>query len=191
MHLTTGIELTTAISNIFILVVSILGLIKIKKDGLWRLFFILMTMASAMGVIVHGIAMSIEMNTILWIILSIIFTFTINTFLVIFMKFKIKHIIILSVLLTVFMLVQIYFDLDYILSFTLYVLLIVIISFYYLLKDKEIKNKKYFIAAFLVTLIGGSTVFTDIKIYSLNHNGIAHLFLAISLLLFIIGLKKE
>lgn len=191
MHLTTGIELTTAISNIFILVVSILGLIKIKKDGLWRLFFILMTMASAMGVIVHGIAMSIEMNTILWIILSIIFTFTINTFLVIFMKFKIKHIIILSVLLTVFMLVQIYFDLDYILSFTLYVLLIVIISFYYLLKDKEIKNKKYFIAAFLVTLIGGSTVFTDIKIYSLNHNGIAHIFLAIALLLFIIGLKKE
>ena len=191
MHLTTGIELTTAISNIFILVVSILGLIKIKKDGLWRLFFILMTMASAMGVIVHGIAMSIEMNIILWIILSIIFTFTINTFLVIFLKFKIKHIIILSVLLTIFMLVQIYFDLDFILSFTLYVLLIVIISFYYLLKDKEIKNKKYFIAAFLVTLIGGSTVFTDIKIYSLNHNGIAHIFLAIALLLFIIGLKKE
>ena len=117
MHLTTGIELSTAISNIALLIVSIIGLIKLRDKGLWRLFYLLMTIASAMGVIVHGIVMSIEMNTILWIILSIVFAFTINTFFVIFLKFDMKHIIILSVLLTVFMLVQIYFGLYYILSF--------------------------------------------------------------------------
>ena len=191
MHLTTGIELSTAISNIFILIVSIIGLIKLKKEGLWKLFYLLMTIASAMGVIVHGLRMSIEMNVILWIILSIVFAFTINTFFVIFLKFEMKHIIILSVLLTIFILVQIYFDLDYILSFSIYIFLIAFISFYYLLKDKQFKNKKYFIAGFLVAIVGGSTVFTNVQILGLNHNGIAHIFLAIALLLFIIGLKKE
>jgi len=190
MHLTSGFELTTSLTNILIFLVSVYGFITIKKDKLWKLFFFLMSIDSLMGVIVHGLVMTIELNTILWIIMAVLFTITINTFFIIFLKYKVKHIIILSILLTLFMMVLIYFDFDFILFFTLYVLLILIISFYHLIKE-NIKNKKYFIIGFLIILLIGGVVFTDIKLFGLNHNGFIHIILAISLIFFIKGIKKN
>ena len=85
MHLTSGYELSTSITNILIFLVSLYGFITIKKDKLWKLFFLLMSIDSLMGVIVHGLVMTIELNTILWIIMAILFTITINTLFVIFL----------------------------------------------------------------------------------------------------------
>lgn len=190
MHLTTGYELTTALTNAVIFVVCVCGFITIKKEKLWKLFFFFMSIDSFLGVIVHGVAMSIQVNVILWIILSIFFTLTVNTFFVIFLKFKVRHIIILSILLTLFMMVQIYFDMDFIFSFTMYIMLIMIISIYYIIKD-NLKNKKYFLIGFLVALIGGLLMLTHVKFWILDHNGICHMFLAVTMILFIIGLKKR
>ena len=80
--------------------------------------------------------------------------------------------------------------LDYILTFTLYVLLIVIISFYFLIRS-EYKNKRWFVLGFINILIGGILLLSKAKIGLLNHNGIIHLFLVVTLILFYIGIKKK
>lgn len=190
MHLTSGYELTTSLTNAIIFLVSVYGFLTIKKDKLWRLFFFLMSIDSLLGVIVHGLVMSLQLNIILWIILSIFFTITVNTFLVIFLRFKVRHIVILSVLLTLFMLVLIYFGMDFIFYFTMYVLLVMVINIYYTIKD-NIKNKKYFLIGYLVLLIGGVLMLTNAKFLGLDHNGLCHVFIAITLLIFIRALKKN
>ena len=154
MHLTSGYELTTSITNIFIFIMSIYGFLKIKKDKKWKLFFLFMSIDSFLGVIVHGFVMSIQLNVVLWIMLSAMFTITINTLLAIFLKFKIRYIIILSVLFIILIITQIYFGFNFILTFALYVLLAMTLSVYFIIKD-NIKNKKYFLLCFLFQLIGG------------------------------------
>lgn len=191
MHLTTGYELTTAITNVIIFIISFYGFFKIKKkDKLWKLFFFLMSVDSFIGSIVHGLTMTTSLNIILWIILSIFFTFTVNTFLVIFLKYKVKHIIILSVLLSILMLVEIYNGLDFILTFTIYVLISMIISTIFIIKSKD-KNKKYYIYAIISQFIGGIFMLTNIKVCYLNHNGVYHLFMALTMLLFLLGVNKK
>ena len=61
-----------------------------------------MSIDSLFGVIVHGIAMSETVNNILWMIMCILFTVTINMFLYLFMHFKIKSIIINSIIFSIF-----------------------------------------------------------------------------------------
>ena len=123
MEFTNGFELSTAITNVIIFVVSIICFFKIKKYNLWKFFFLCMCADSFLGVIVHGIVMSQTLNNILWIILSLMFTITINTLFCIFLKLKYRHIIILSVLLSILLCIQLFLDINFILTFVLYVLL--------------------------------------------------------------------
>lgn len=189
MHLTSGYELTTSITNIFIFIMSIYGFLKIKKDKKWKLFFLFMAIDSFLRVIVHGFVMSIQLNVVLWIMLSAMFTITINTLLAIFLKFKIRYIIILSVLFIILIITQIYFGFNFILTFALYVLLAMILSVYFIIKD-NIKNKKYFLLGFLFQLIGGLFMLSKIKLPIINHNGIYHIFMTITLIYFYIGANK-
>ena len=90
MHLTHGYDLTTAITNLFIFVTSVYGFIKIKNKK-WKLFYLFMSIDSLLGALVHGIYLSMETSLILWLILAIFFTITINTLFSIFLKFKIRY----------------------------------------------------------------------------------------------------
>jgi hypothetical protein len=74
---TSGYELTTALTNAIILLISLFCALKVKSNKLWRMFFILMFIDAFFGVIVHGFVMSINLNVVLWIILTIFFTITI------------------------------------------------------------------------------------------------------------------
>ncbi len=190
MTLTSGYELTTAITNIFIFVVSLFGFFKIKNEKLWKFFFLLMSIDSFMGVIVHGISMSKHTNDILWAILSLMFTITINTMICIFMKLKIRHIICLSVLLTILLLTQLVFDMNFILTFTLYVLMTVLLSVYYILKDNY-ERKHIFLLGFIILVIGGVLMLSHVKVSILDHNGICHLFMAFTLILFLMGINYK
>ena len=190
MRLTSGIELTTAITNVVIYIVSLYGFFAIKKDKLWKFFYFLMTIDSFLGVIVHGLEMSIQLNVLLWLILAITFTITVNTFLVIFLKIKARYIILFSILLSLLLLAEIHHGMDFILTFTLYVLLSIIISTYKIVKSK-INNKEYFLAGILVQITGGILMLSKVSIGEVNHNGIYHLFMALTLAIFLIGIKKN
>ena len=187
---TRGIELSTSITNVFILIVSIIGYLLIKKDKLWNIFFLLMIFDSFLGVIVHGIVMSDKINTILWIILSILFTITVNTLLCIFTKLNKKYILYLSLLLSIILLVQMKLNMNYLLTFTIYVILVVIISIYFIIKN-NLEEKFYLLLGFIILIIGVILMLCKAKIGIINHNGICHLFLTITLLLFIIGIRKR
>lgn len=188
MELTSGFELTTSITNIFIFVVSLISFIKIKKNSMWKFFFFCMCICSFLGVIVHGIEMSQNTNNILWAILSLCFTITINTLLCIFMNLRYKHMIILSVLLSILLCTQLLLDLNFILTFTLYVLLVLILCTYYILKSD---NRKLYLIGFFITLIGGILMLSKCKISILNHNGLCHVFMAVGLVFLYLGSKKE
>lgn len=190
MTFTSGYELSTALTNLMIFIVSFYGIFKIKNDKLWKMFFILMSIDSLLGFIVHGFVMTLTTNIILWIILSIFFTITVNTLLVIFLKTKIKYIFILSIILAIVLLLEMYFGIDFIFTFTMYVLLTLIISVYKLYKSK-IKDKKLYYLAFISELTGGVLMLSKIKFLGLNHNGYCHIFLAISMLLFLIRVTKK
>lgn len=188
--LTEGYELTTAITNIFIFIVGLYGFINIKKDKLWKDFFFFVTIDSFLGVIVHGIKMSTMTNNILWIILSILFTFTVNTMFCIFIKFKLKYGLILSLLLSLLLLTQLVLGQDFIITFLLYIIMILVFSIYYIIRFNY-KNKKYFLLGFLIAFIGGLFSLFKVDPPILDHNGITHLFTVVALILFYIGIKKN
>ena len=73
IEITSGYELTTSITNIFILIFSIFGYVEIK-DKRWNFFFLCMILDSFIGTIVHGIVMSEQVYNLLWVFLAICFT---------------------------------------------------------------------------------------------------------------------
>lgn len=189
MHLTSGYELTTAITNIILFIVSLTCFFMTKKNNkLFRLFFILISIDSFLGTIAHGIVMSESINNLLWIILIFFFTLSINVFLNIFIKLKLKLILLLSELLTILLCTQMLYGLNFLLTFTIYVIIVLIVSTYYVLKRP---NKLYYILSFIVLLIGGVLLLCRCNISVLNYNGICHLFLAVSLILLLLASKKE
>ena len=186
--ITTGIELTTAITNIAIFFVSIYSFFK-TKDKLWKIFFFLMSVDSFLGTIAHGIVMSQTINNILWVILTIIFTITINMFICIFKDVNMKINYLLSIILSITLLILFYLGLDYLLVFSLYCLLVVLFSIYLIIK-KNYKNKLWFLLGLFFQLLGGVFIFTKIGFGLINHNCIYHLLTVITVILFYIGNKK-
>lgn len=187
---TSGYELTTAITNALIFIVSVYCSIKNKGNKLWRLFFILMCIDSFLGVIVHGIVMSNKVNDILWVILALFFTFTVNTLLCIYLKLSYKHITILSILLSIMLFTQMILDINFLLTFDFYALLILIICTYYIIKDWN-KGSILIIIGFILQVIGGVIMISKIKAPVIDHNGIYHLFMVMTLICLYKGIIKE
>ncbi len=188
--LTSGYELTTAITNLIIFITSVFCYTRIKNNKLWKMFYLLMCLDSFMGVIVHGLNINNTVLNVLWIILSILFTITINTLLCIFLKFKYKYIYILSVILSIILITFLLLNLDYILAFVLYVLVSFIVIGYFLIKNYSEKDKLILIG-FIVQLIGGILMLCKMKFWILDYNGICHLFTAATLILFYLGIKRD
>lgn len=186
---TSGFELTTAITNVFILIFSIFGYIKIK-NRIWKLFFLCMILDSSFGSIVHGIIMSDSIKNLLWVFLAVTFTITINTLLGIYVRLKINHIIILSIIVTFVLFSEMIFGIDFILTFSMYVLLILIICLFKIYKDGIMKNI-WFILGYMFQIIGGILMLIKVDMNILNHNGIYHMFMLITLICFYIGIRRN
>ncbi len=178
---TSGYELTTAITNALIFIVSLFCVIKIKNNKLWKLFFILMCIDSFLGVIVHGIVMSNKVNDILWVILTLFFTLTVNTLLCIYLKLSYKHIAILSILLAIVLFIQMMMNFNYLLTFDFYALFILLICTYFIIKDWN-KGSIWIIIGFILQVIGGILMICKVKAKIINHNGIYHLFMVMTLI---------
>ena len=185
-YITNGYELTTSLTNLVIFIVSIYILFNIKNKE-WRIFYLLMSIDSLLGTIVHGIIMNSFIKNIIWVFLSISFVFTINMILNIFMKMKLKHVIYLSIILSIILLILFYLKTNFLFIFTMYVLLVMIISFYNIIKNK----KKWFVIGYIVQVIGGILLLCKIKFNYLNYNGIYHLFMALTLICFYKELKQD
>ena len=147
-----------------------------------------MSIDAFLGSVVHGFVMSQRLNDFLWVILALLFTITVNTLFCIFLKLKYKHIFILSILLFMLMGIQMLFNMDYLLTFTIYVILVVAISTCYILQTD---NKLMYLLGFLILLIGGILMLCKTNFYMLNHNGIVHVFIAVTLIFLYLGYKKD
>ena len=189
IEITSGYELTTSITNIFILIFSIFGYVEIK-DKRWNFFFLCMILDSFIGTIVHGIDMSELVYNLLWVFLAICFTMTINTLLGIYLNLKIRHIVYLSIIITFLIFIEMLFEIDFIFTFSMYVLLVLIICLYKIIKSSIIDNI-WFLMGFLFEIIGGIFMLSKIKMSIINHNGIYHIFTVIALLCFYIGVNKN
>ena len=192
--ITTGYELSTAITNLLILIVSLILIYKIK-DKSFRWFYYFIAIDSFLGVIVHGIKMSSTLNTILWVILYLLFSITFNILLNLFCNVKLKKVLIIS-LITFISMVTIYMisikcgikNLDNIVML-LYALAIVLISLYNIIKRKPVN--KYYIVGIIIQIIGIIPIFFKINVWWLNYNGICHLFTLITIIIFYFGIKKR
>ena len=188
--MTSGYELMTAITNLVIFVTSIIILINIKNNKIWSLFFKFIMIDSFLGIIVHGINMSNTLYEILWGVLCILFVITFNTLLYIFGNIKLKNIAIISILISTILILEILFDLNYVITFIIYAIIVVLTSIYLLIKNKY-QNKEYFIVGIVVQLIGVIPAFLKFGIGNFNHNCITHTFTLITIVIFYIGIKKS
>ena len=188
--LTSGYEFTTAITNGLIFIVSLFCMFNIKNNKLWKLFFILMCIDSFLGVIVHGFVMRIELNIILWVILTIFLTFTVNTLLSVFLNLSYKHIVIMSIILLLLLIIEIFSGINYLLTFDFSSLLILLICIYIIIKKWK-KENMYFILGIIFQIIGGILMILKIDGKVLDHNGIYHLFMVLTLIYFYNGIKKN
>ncbi len=186
----SGYELITAITNLAIFIASIIILIKLKYDKIWNIFYILISIDSFLGIIVHGINMNKNINDFLWGILSISLVLTINTLLIIFVGLKKKYYLITSFLIITILILEIIFNLNYVITFVIYAIIVVLLSTYFMLKNNY-KNKNYFLIGIINQIIGIIPTFLKIGIGNFNHNCITHTFTLITIIIFYLGIKKS
>ena len=192
--LTSGYELSTAITNLLIFITSIILILNIKKKP-FRWFYYFICIDSFLGVIVHGIKMSSLINEILWIILYLLFCITFNLLLHLFCNVKLKKVFIISLISFIFMalifMCAIKFNINKLdnIVMLLYALSIVLYCLYNIIKKSPIN--KYFIIGIIIQIIGIIPIFISLNIWYLNYNGICHLFTLITIIIFYLGIRKE
>lgn len=182
-------ELLTGITNLFILIVSLYSFIRLKRinyNKYWLSFYMLLGLGSLLGFIIHSFNINDRIVSILWIILLFIFVCIINSLLFSEYKYN-KYIVFISILFYIFLVVEAIFNMDYIITFVIYVC----INFIFIIKS-YIKNKRYYyLYSIIIQIIGGLLLISrNIKIWYLDHNGIYHIFMMITVILFYISNKK-
>lgn len=199
--MTSGFELTTAITNIFIALLALFVFIKLKNkkfiDEKWKLFFLLLFFAGTLGVIIHGILMKDIIKKILWIILSFVFGIIINLLLIIFLnkkhnKYGLKEVFLLTFCIYIILLVEILFNINFVPTYTIYAGFCGGLITYLIIKD-SIKNNKYFLVGLAFQYLGAVIILLKkvLPFYILNHNGIYHLCMCFTIIFFYINLKKR
>lgn len=185
----SGYELLTGITNLFILIVSLYSFIRLKRinyNKYWLSFYMFLVIGSILGFIIHSFNINDKIVNILWIILLFIFICIINSLLFSEYKYS-KYIVFISILFYIFLVVEAIFNMDFIITFVIYVC----INFIFIIKS-YIKNKRYYyLYSIIIQIIGGLLLISrNIKIWYLDHNGLYHLFMMITIILFYISNKK-
>lgn len=185
IEFTTDYELTTGLTNVLILLFSIFGLITILNKK-WKFFFLCMTLDSFVGSLVHTIVMSEQLYNLLWVFLVIFFVMTIHSLLGIYINMSIKQILLLTITMVLILFIQMIYGINFILTFALYVLLVLLVCLYKIVKN-GIKKNIWFFIGFILEIIGGIFMLSKVKIGLINHNGIYHLFVLFNLICFYLG----
>lgn len=186
--MTNGYELSTALTNLIIAFTSFYAFIRInKKNKLWELFFLLIGIDGILGFFIHGISYSRETIDILWYILSLLFCISINTLLAIFfVKKKKTSFIVLSSLFVYFLLfVETINGIDFLLTFIIYASVSLLSILYNAIKNKN----KYIIYGIIFQIIGGIFLIGKINLNVLDKNGVYHLFMVGTVIMFYLSNK--
>lgn len=195
---TTGYEFMTAITNIIITMLSCYVCYKLNrnvKNRKWVFFFLLLSVAGFMGVLIHGIAFKKAYIRALWFILSLIFTLAITTLVYLFVnnkKYGYRNIIITSIIVYLVFFLEMVAEIDFLTTFIIYAALCIIFSLIILIR-RGIKENIYFIIALLIQIIGGIFLLLSIRIPKLllDENSIYHLFMFVSIIFLSIGAYKK
>jgi len=184
-----GYELLTGLTNILILIVSLYSFIRLKRlnyNKYWLSFYMFLIVGSLFGFIIHSFNINDKIVNILWIILLFIFICIINSLLFSEYKYN-KYIVFISILFYIFLVVEAILNMNFIITFIIYVCM----NFIFIVKS-YIKNKRYYyLYGIIIQIIGGLLLISrNIKIWYLDHNGIYHIFMMITIILFYISNKK-
>lgn len=185
----SGYELLTGLTNILILIVSLYSFIRLKRlnyNKYWLSFYMFLIVGSLFGFIIHSFNINDKIVNILWIILLFIFICIINSLLFSEYKYN-KYIVFISISFYIFLVVEAILNMNFIITFIIYVF----INFIFIVKS-YIKNKRYYyLYGIIIQIIGGILLISrNIKIWYLDHNGIYHIFMMITIILFYISNKK-
>ena len=185
----SGYELLTGLTNILILIVSLYSFIRLKRlnyNKYWLSFYIFLGLGSLLGFIIHSFNISDKIVNILWIILLFIFICIINSLLFSEYKYS-KYIVFISILFYIFLVVEAILNMDFIITFVIYVC----INFIFIIMS-YIKNKRYYyLYSIIIQIIGGLLLISrNIKIWYLDHNGIYHIFMMMTIISFYMFNKK-
>lgn len=186
--MTSGYELSTALTNLIIAFTSFYAFIRInKKNKLWELFFLLIGIDGMLGFFIHGISYSKETIDVLWYVLSLLFCISVNTLLAIFFikKKKISFIILSSLFVYLLLFIETVNGIDFLFTFIIYACVSLLSISYSAIKNKN----KYIIYGIIFQIIGGIFLIGKINLNILDKNGIYHLFMVGTVIMFYLSNK--
>lgn len=195
---TNGCELSTAITNLLIASAAIYSFIN-TKDKSWKTFFMLLAGDGILGFIIHGISFTQHTVDLLWLLLLVLFSFTINVLLTIFLRkrFNIpKYLtIFLTAALYIILFIEAMLKIEFLYTFIAYACVCLILIL--IMSIKNIKNNKYyylFILGFVAQLLGAIFLLDKTShmhlIWNFDKNGIYHIYMVFTTLYFYLGAKR-
>ncbi len=203
-------EQTTAFTDAILALVSITACIYIYRIGrggwkarLWEWLFFLLTIAAALGAIVHGVKLSERLESMLWSLINLSLGLMIAVFVIAVindLKGMISSRKILPIILALgfgFWITTLSFP-DNFLIFTIYEAVAMLFSFcgYVWLAFKDRLNGAWWMSAgilisIVAALVQASKMTSFQLIWEFDHNGTYHLIQIVAILFLLTGLRKS
>jgi hypothetical protein len=206
------IEQTTALTDLLLAIISAAGVIWVfhtgykvdsKKTFIWIGAFILLTLATLLGSVAHGIKMSSETNQIIWYPLNLFLGLSVALFVagVVYdlQGFKIQKSVFLIILLASFLffgITVIYPGLfNVFIIYEAIAMLFSLLAYWYLLIKRKFRGSAYMVLGILISIMASiiqsveSIVVNFIWIF--DNNGLFHFFQIPGLFLLFYGLVIE
>jgi hypothetical protein len=203
-------EQTTAFTDVILALVSITACIYIYRIGrgewkarLWEWLFFLLTVAAALGAIVHGTKLSERIESIFWSLINLSLGLMIAVFVIAVIN-DLKGMIfsrkLLPIILTfgyVFWMTTLYYP-DNFLIFTIYeavAMLFSLCGYVWLAYKDRLDGAVWMSAGILISIVAALVQATKMVsfqlIWEFDHNGTYHLIQIVGILFLLTGLRKS
>ena len=175
----------------------------LKKTLIWFWMFCLLSVASALGAIAHGIKMSEQTNYIIWQPINLALGLTISLF-VVGVVYDMKNFSLPRILLPIILVIGVLFYLITVMvpgTFIVFILyeavamLFAFVSYLLLAIRKKLRGSLLMALGILITIIAagvqaGGAIHIKV-IWEFNHNGMFHIIQMIGLVFLLLGLRFE
>lgn len=196
--MTNGSELITGLTNLIIMLTTLVILFKFKRlkidnKKIWYIFYISVIVDSLLGFVIHSFLWNSEVVNILWIVLSFIFCITLNSLLFTVIKYSsVSKLLIISIVMYLIFVIETLNGIDFLLTFILITLFyIVYILWFYIHRYVKTCTKKdrFYIISIIFQIIGGLFLLFKVNIFYFDKNGIYHMFMVLTIIFMFLGNK--
>lgn len=196
--MTNGSELITGLTNLIIMLTTLVILFKYKRlkidnKKIWYIFYISVVVDSLLGFVIHSFLWNSEIVNILWIVLSFIFCITLNSLLFTVIKYSsVSKLLIISIVMYLIFVIETLNGIDFLLTFILITLFyIVYILWFYIHRYVKTCTEKdrFYIISIIFQIIGGLFLLFKVNIFYFDKNGIYHMFMVLTIIFMFLGNK--